>query len=201
MSSVYITTAEFKATLNIGSSYADGDITVAIEAASRACDGYKDTRFWATTETRYYTGCPGESDLAVDEINSFATVAFDVGGDHIFETTLTEGTHFYGAPRNAPLDGQPYRKIVLYQQAGRRFPCFDNSVQVTGSFGWATVPAAVKQATSILAGRLLKRARETPYGIVVVTGEAVAAARLGRIDPDLAFLLDTLPGSAPLLAV
>jgi hypothetical protein len=47
----------------------------------------------------------------------------------------------------------------------------------------------------------LKRARETPYGIVVVSGDAVAAARLGRIDPDVAFLLDNLPGDAPVLVM
>jgi hypothetical protein len=59
----------------------------------------------------------------------------------------------------------------------------------------------VEQAATILAGRLLKRARETPYGILVVSGDAVSAARLGRIDPDVAFLLDNLPGSVPLMAI
>ena len=72
---------------------------------------------------------------------------------------------------------------------------------MTGSFGWAEAPAQVRQAAVILAGRFLKRARETPYGLQVVTGDAVALARLGRIDPDVAFLLDTLPGRRRVLLV
>jgi hypothetical protein len=57
------------------------------------------------------------------------------------------------------------------------------------------------QAATILAGRYLKRARETPYGIVSVGADALAAARLGRIDPDVAFLLDNIGGDvAQLLA-
>jgi hypothetical protein len=200
-SSTYIGTGELNATLNIGSSYADADIVVAIDAASRACDGYKSTRFWATTETRYYTGCPGDMYVDVDELANTATVLFDIDGDGTHETTLTSGTDFFFDPVNAANDSAPYRRIVLYNQSGRRFPSYQNSVKVTGSFGWPAVPAAVKQATSILAGRLLKRARETPYGIVVVSGDAVAAARLGRIDPDVAFLLDNLPGDTPLMAI
>ncbi len=200
-SSTYISTAELKATLTIGSSYADADIVVAIDAASRACDGYKDTRFWATTESRYYTGCPGEGALHIDALANAATVLFDIDGDGTHETTLTYGTDYYLDPINASNESAPYRRIVLYRQAGKTFPSYDNAVKVTGSFGWPAVPAAVKQATSILAGRLLKRARETPYGIVVVSGDAVAAARLGRIDPDVAFLLDNLPGDAPVLVM
>ncbi len=200
-SSTYITTAELKSTLSIGSTYADADIVTAIDAASRACDGYKDTRFWATTETRYYTGCPGERSLRIDSASAVATVLVDMNGDGSYETTWTNGTDFYTDPINAATDSAPYTRIVLYQQAGKRFPNYANSVKVTGTFGWPTVPSGVKEATSILASRLLKRARETPYGIVVVAGDAVAAARLGRIDPDVAFLLDNLPGSVPLLAI
>lgn len=197
----YISTAELKTTLSIGSTYADADIADAIAAASRACDGYKNDRFWSTVETRYFTGCPGDTSLRIDSVNSVATVLVDMDGDGTHETTWTNGTDYYLDPINAANDSQPYRRIVLYRQAGKRFPMYDNAVRVTGSFGWATAPAAVVQATSILAGRFLKRARETPYGIVVVAGDAVAAARLGRIDPDVAFLLDNLPGAVPTLVL
>lgn len=200
-SSTYLSSAELKSTLGIGSTYADADIGVAINAASRACDGYKNTRFWATTETRYYTGCAGDTDLRIDEVSNWATVSVDMDGDGTHETTWTLGADYYLDPINAPTDSQPWTRIVLYSQSGKRFPMYDNAVKVQGNFGWPSVPAAVTQATSILAGRFLKRARETPYGIVVVSGDAVAAARLGRIDPDVAFLLDNLPGSVPTLVL
>jgi len=190
-----------KTTLGIGASYADADILVAVNSASRAVDGYCDTVFYSTADTRYYTGVPGELELRLEDINNVATVLVDMGGDGVYETTWTSGSDFYAGPINASSLGQPYNKLVLYRQGGKRYPDYQNSVKVTGDFGWATTPAAVDQATAILAGRLLKRSRETPYGILVVAGDAVAAARLGRIDPDVAFLLDNIPGKVPILAV
>jgi hypothetical protein len=198
---MYITAADLKATLNIGSTYADDDIAVAVAAASRACDGYKDDRFYPATETRYYTAEPCDDYVKIDSLNALTSVAVDATGAGTWATTWTNGTDFTLAPYNAATDGYPYTEIKIRRQGGRRFVGYENSIKVVGSFGWANVPAGVVQATTILAGRLLKRARETPYGIVVVAGDAVAAARLGRIDPDVAFLLDNLPGSVPLLAI
>ncbi len=202
---LYVTAAALKTTLNIGSTYADADIAVAVEAASRAVDGYTNQApgLFATTtsQSRYYTACAGESNVTIDPLNSLTSVLIDQDGDGQYETTWTNLTDFVLKPANAVLDGYPYTELELVPQGGRRFSYYLNSIKVTGLFGWASTPGAVTQATSILAGRFLKRARETPYGIVVVSGDAVAAARLGRIDPDVAFLLDNLPGSIPLLAI
>ncbi len=201
---LYVTAAALKTTLSIGSTYADADVNTAVEAASRACDGYKNVApgmFSAATQTRYYTAEWGCDYIAIDPLNTLTSVTLDVDGDGTYETTWTNGTDFVLEPFNGSTDGIPYTLLRLRQQGGRKFPSWQKGVKVIGSFGWAATPGAVTQATSILAGRLLKRARETPYGIVVVAGDAVAAARLGRIDPDVAFLLDNLPGSVPLLAI
>ncbi len=202
---LYVTAAALKTTLNIGSTYADADIAAAVEAASRACDGYKNVSpgMFATTtsQSRYYTAESCNDYVRIDPLNSLTSVLLDYDGDGQYETTWTNQTDFILRPPNATTDGYPYTELKILSQSGRRFPTWLNSVKVTGLFGWATTPGAVTQATTILAGRLLKRARETPYGIVVVSGDAVAAARLGRIDPDVAFLLDNLPGSVPLLAI
>jgi len=198
---LYVTTSELKATLNIGTTYADDDIDIAVAAASRACDGYKDTRFYPTTETRYYTAAACDQYVDIDELNTLTSVTIDTTGDGSYSTTWTVSTDFVLTPANADADGFPYNQLRILPQSGRRFPGYINGVKVVGSFGWADTPAGVAQAARIFAGRLLKRSRETPYGIVVVAGDAVAAARLGRIDPDVAFLLDNLPGAAPLLAI
>ncbi len=202
---LYVTAAALKTTLNIGSTYADADIAVAVEAASRAVDGYMNvaTGMFATTtsQTRYYNGDWGCNYITIDPLNTLTSVAVDMDGDGTYDTTWTNNTDFILTPDNAAADGYPYTELRLLPQAGRRFPNYLRSIRVIGLFGWATTPGAVSQATAILAGRFLKRARETPYGIVVVSGDAVAAARLGRIDPDVAFLLDNLPGSIPLLAI
>lgn len=197
--SIYVTRDALKVTLEIGDTYADTDIDDALAGACRVIDSYKRTRFYPTTETRYYTGNRRSCELEIDDANAVTAVTVDIDGDGTFETTWVTGTDFALAPVNAPLTGEPYRKLVLLGQAGRVFPVYLNAVKVDGSFGWAEAPAQVVQATKILAARYLKRARETPYGILTIVGDAVAAARLGKVDPDVAVLLDSVTADPPML--
>ena len=84
-------------------------------------------------------------------------------------------------------DDHPYTSLV---SPFNRFPCarfgqpFDN-VRVTGTFGWEAVPVAVKQATVILAARLMGRGA-TPYGAQDI-GAVTVYVRLD--DPDVLRLL------------
>ena len=61
-------------------------------------------------------------------------------------------------------------------------------MRVTGQFGWPSIPASISEATAIYASRLLKRAREAPFGIQSVGIDGIAA-RISRTDPDLMMLL------------
>lgn len=200
-SNLYVTRDELKETLELDDeTYADDDIDMAVSAASRAIDGYKNARYYPTSETRYYSADPCRWDISIDDLNSgAATILVDVDGDGVYETTWTGGTDYYLEPANAALTGKPYNRLRIRRQSGRTFPSWQRAIQIQGSFGWAETPDQVRQAAKILAGRYLKRARETPYGILTITGDAVAAARLGRIDPDVAFMLDNIDGDAPRL--
>jgi hypothetical protein len=196
----YITNTQLKNTLEIGTAtYADDDITTAIAAASRVIDAYKDTRFYPTAETRRYTANVNECSIQIDDLVTLTALKVDMQGDGTYDTTWVVDTDFYLEPINAALDGRPYNQITLRPQGGDIWPPFDYGVQIGGTFGWSTAPYQVTQATTILAGRYLKRARETPYGILTVGTDAVAAARLGKIDPDVSFLLDNLDADEPLL--
>lgn len=196
----YITSTQLKATLELGTeSYADADIASAITSASRVIDAYSDTQFYPSSATRLYTGDACESSLSIDDLNTLSTLKVDMNGDGTYESTWADGTDFYLEPKNAALNGRPYDQITIRRQSGRIWPQWQYGIQVIGSWGWSTAPAQVTQATTILAGRYLKRARETPYGILTIGTDAVAAARLGRIDPDVAFLLDNLDADEPLL--
>lgn len=197
---LYVTRDAIKqaAALN-GESFADDDIDLAVEAASRAVDGYKGTRFYATAETRYYTAGRYDRWVAIDDLVTLTAVTLDEDGDGTYETTWAEGTDFVLDPANAALESRPARRLVLLEQAARAFPVYRRSIKVEGSFGWSGAPALVQQAAKILALRLLVRSRQAPLGIVTVGNEVGATARLGRIDPDVAFLLDQIPGaSSPL---
>jgi len=189
----YISTATMADTLEItGETYAASDMLAAVEAASRVIDAYKGTRFYPTAETRKYTASDLCSDepLAIDDLCGLNSVTVDQDGDGVFETTWVRGTDFYLEPQDNDLTGKPWNQISLRAQAGRQWPGYKYAVSVAGTFGWSTAPGQVTEACSILANRYLKRARETPYGIVTVGTDSLAMARLGKIDPDVAFMLD-----------
>jgi len=189
----YISTATMADTLEIaGETYALSDMAAAIEAASRVIDAYKGTRFYPTAETRKYTayGIDPCDSLPIDDLCALTSLTVDNDGDGVYETTWVRGTDFYLEPQDADLTGKPWNQISLRQQAGRQWPGYKYAVSVAGTFGWATAPGQVTESCSILANRYLKRARETPYGIVTVGTDSLAMARLGRIDPDVAFMLD-----------
>lgn len=194
----YVTLEELKAILGLtNENFDDLAIAIAIEAASRACDGYKGTRFYAATETRYYSPGFGDVSLALDDLASLTSVEVDLDGDGVFETAWTNGVEFTLYPANSAADARPFRTLNLRQQQVRQFlNHYPGSVKVTGSFGWASTPTMVKQATILLANRLLVRTKAAPLGVLIATaGDAVATAHLGRLDKDVAFLLDQLPGA------
>lgn len=193
-SNMYVSLAEVKDALALaGTTFADDVIDDARNAASRAIDGFKGMRFYPTTETRYFTAEPGAAELELDdEINSLTSVAVDETGTYAYATAWTSGTEFVLSPVNAPLEGRPYERLTLLRQNGAVFPTYENAVKVVGSWGWAATPPQVKLAAKILSVRWLVRSKSAPLGILPILGEGVAAARLGRVDPDVATLLDSV---------
>jgi hypothetical protein len=186
---LYVTLAELKTTLNIGASTWDTDLTAAISAASRSIDQQCGRRFYldCADVDRYYTpGTPGS--VLIDDLATLTTVKTDTGGGGTFTTTLTAGTDFDLAPFNAAADGWPYTTIQV-RQAGRTLPGYTRSVKVTGRFGWPSVPATIAEATTILAARLFKRAREAPFSMYGMGADG-APIRISRTDPDVCMLID-----------
>lgn len=188
----YLTMEEFKYSAEMtGYNFADGDIPTALEAASRGIDEYCGRRFFAdadATSVRYYSPA-GPYFVEIDDIVSCGTFATDLDGDGTFETVWTENIDFALEPLNAAADGKPFEKVRVLWPGSNRLPCWHRSVEVTGQFGWATVPGPVKQATSIMASRLLKRGREAPFGVVGFGLDNIAV-RISPVDPDLRFLLE-----------
>ncbi len=190
----YLTLQEVKnAQELIGFSFADYDAQMAISAASNGIEQYCGRRFDLSsgTATRYYSPLePGE--LNIDDLvctTYGATVQADYSGDGTFSTTWTRNTDYFLEPLNAQADTWPYETIRLSRRSNWRFPVWYRSISVTGQFGWPSVPQNVKEATMIMSVRLLKRAREAPFGVAAI-GFDGAAVRIARVDPDVAFLLD-----------
>ena len=176
MANEYVTVAELKTTLSLGASvFADADLARAAEAASRAVDGITDSQFYpgTTGEVRKYT--PVSQDyLLIDDASSVTAVS--AAG-----TALVLDTNY--AKMGAPVTTH------LRTLGGYLFPRGTvNGMAVTGTFGWMAAPVDVKQATLILASRLLKRSREAAFGVVDIGLEGEAVRIPGR-DPDVQRLL------------
>ena len=193
MANEYLSLTELKATSELyGFSFADEDARQAISAASRGIDEYCGRRFYSDADAssiRYYTPVEPQY-LEIDDLVTCGTVATDSDGDGVFETTWTVNTNYILEPLNAAADGKPYERLRVAPYGGYFWPYRGRrSVAVTGMFGWSSVPPTVKEATTIMATRLLKRAREAPFGVVGLGLDNVAV-RISQVDPDVAFLLD-----------
>lgn len=192
----YVTLAALKITLNLtGQTAFDDDLNASLSSASRGIDGACGRRFWPdanSSQVRAYT--PDSSRrLMIDDLITLTSLKVDQDGDGTYEETWTSGTDFVLEPLNGAVSDPvwPYESILARKNGRRYFPCdVEAGVQVTGKFGWPAVPSEIVTATSVLAGKLFKRAREAPFGIVSFGGaDSAAAMRIARTDPDVANLI------------
>lgn len=195
----YVGLEEFKTTLEMAAeTFADADITVALAAASRGVDKICGRRFYPdadATQVRYYS--PMRPDyLQVDDIITITSLKTDPGGDGTFEETWTLNTDYTRQPLNAAADGEPWTCLRAHPLGSFYFPtAYPRTVELTGKFGWATIPPAIKQGTTLGAHRLLKRAREVPFGIAGI-GLDGSAVRIVSQDPDVVALVSHYDRSA-----
>ncbi len=186
----YITLSELKNSLELtNTSYADNELRMAIPAASRGVDEYCGRTFstGGTADVRYFTPYDPRV-VEVDDLISATTVESDYNGDGVYETTWAT-TDYVLEPANAPSLSKPYETLRVYPLGNQRLTLWPNSVKITGQFGWGDPPAGVKQATMIMATRLVQRARQAPFGVVGVGFDNISV-RIPSVDPDVRFLLE-----------
>ena len=187
----YATLADVKAALRITDSVDDSLIEIAIESASREIDGYCNRVFYSTSGTRVYQ--PQDSFVChTDDIISITTLKTSDNAQNYDNTWAT--TDFQLEPLNGVTAGlaQPYTRVRAIGL--NLFPVWNvtgtysnfASVQITGVFGWSTVPTAIKQAAILLAMRQFKR-YDSPLGVAGF-GD-IGVMRVGRVDPDVEALL------------
>lgn len=188
----YATLAQLKAALRITDSVDDSLLETSIESASRQIDGACERVFYSTSGSRVYR--PTDSfTCEIDDLSSLTTLKTSSRGDGVFDITWT-ATDRQLEPLNG-LSGGSYRPFDLIRAVGEYlFPLWDPksvnnyeaTVQVTGVFGWTTVPTDIKQATILLAMRQFKR-YDSPLGVAGFGDLGVI--RVGRIDPDIESLI------------
>jgi len=159
----YATLAQIKSSLRITDNVDDELLELAIETASRQIDGVCERHFYSESATRVFS--PRDAFVTeVDDIVSLTSLKTSTGADGVFDVTWTS-TDYQLEPLNGVVSGGPTA-----------------TVQVEGTFGFSSVPTAIKQATVILGSRIFKR-NDAPLG---VTGFGdLGVIRVGRVDPDV----------------
>ncbi len=177
MANAYADTADLMERLGIDTSDSrQTQLANIVEVASRWVDAETGHRFYTVSETRYYTARHGmpqsyawELDtlerpggipmrVEIDDVLSVTQLATDEDGDGVYERIWTASTDYWLGPRNGPARGQPYRYVNRNVANSRYlFPYWEDSVSVTGTFGWCALtacPADIKELT-LMVGEVL----------------------------------------------
>lgn len=164
----YATLAELKSKLTISDTVDDTMLTDALGAASRAVEKFCRRQFndaGSASARKYYA--LNKRLVMVDDFSTTSglIVKHDTGDDGSYDETWTTGD-YQAEPLNGTRDGVtgwPYWRIRAIESlifySGHR-----PSVEVTAQWGWAAVPAPVKQATLMLAEEIFKM-KDAPFGV------------------------------------
>ena len=152
----YATLKQVKERLGIEDTKDDIELEGVIEAMSRWIDDHLGRRFYAATDTRYYTPTNGDY-IIVDDLLSVTTLKTDSDGNGVYESTWSTSDYRL-APRNALTDGEPYRIVRRAPQGSYYFPTVADAVQIVGSFGYSsTTPKAIQEACILATLRVWER--------------------------------------------
>lgn len=157
----------------LGDTSNDFELHGACYAASRTIEQYCGRFFWRTPSTEVRTFSPeGLWEIELGPFNDLVSVTSIIGdhnGDGVFETAWGTTDYELGPINTAA--GPERRPYTHIKGIHRSFPITyfrfnqrTHRVQVTGTYGWPAVPAAITEATRILATELFK-AKDAPFGI------------------------------------
>jgi len=175
---------------------ANQQVTDAIEAATAGIVEDCHRTFDAPAddpETRVLPVIGRGTRLYIPDLISAVSIALDYDDDGTYETVLTSADYEldnWHAETYVNEAGEravwPFEFVSLLRRgvptgARRRL------VQIEGTWGWPTVPAAINQACSILATRLMQRMSAAPFGVQSF-GE-LGAQSIRSSDPDYMTLI------------
>jgi len=166
----YITIPDYKEWIGLGDAKDDAVIDESIEAASRGIDNFCKTRFWQTAAgtNRLFDTCDGWR-IRIGDAVAVTQVATDGDGDGLFETVWA-ATDYQLLPLNPAAAPEPMPFTQIHAIGTLTFPRVTSvtsrygRVQVTGTWGWPSIPGAVRQACLLVTNRLVKR-RNSPEGV------------------------------------
>lgn len=185
----YCTLNEVKASLRIPvSDTIDDDLLeLAIESASRDIDQSTERQFFTTETHRFYA--PEDSIVCqIDDLTNLVSIKTSTAADGVYDETWTSSDY-----QLEPLNGIAGGMVVPFDSLRAVGDYYwprsglEVTVRVEGTFGFASVPIAIKQATVLLASRLFKR-NDSPGGVMGF-GD-IGVIRVSKFDPDIERLIN-----------
>jgi len=181
------TLEQVKTNLDLTDSVDDTMLELCIESASRQIEQFTERIFTQVSATRVYT--PRDSYVVeTDDIYSITTLKTSTAADGVFDETWT-AADMQTEPLNGIAGGIASPITSIRAVGDYLFPISggEATVQIVGTFGWASIPTAITQACILQASRYYKRA-DSPMGVAGF--DAMGVVRLSRIDPDIATLIE-----------
>ena len=183
ISNGYATLTDVKNALRITDALDDALLETAIESASRMIDGFTARTFYnAGTATRDFAATDSVNLIIDDAISVSEVKATDEKGGSY---TIFSPNDYQLEPVNSRSDGLYFPFTGIRAVNTYAWPVVDQQalVRVTGVWGWAEIPTAIKQATIIQSSRLFKRL-DSPLGVLGM-GD-MGQIRVSRyLDPDV----------------
>ena len=140
-----------------------------VTSSSRMIDRYCGREFYQTTEARTFATTDDIYSLGFGSFNdlvSVTTLKTDPTGAGVYSTTIG-ATSFQLLPYNASQMAEPYESLQLLGGVQWPVPTFNmrqNTVEITGVWGWPEVPLDVKQACRIIVAEIAKL-ESAPLGV------------------------------------
>ncbi len=189
ISNGYCDLNDVKRSLSIGTADTMDDtlLELCIESASRAIDNLCERVFFSGTATRVFV--PDDAYMVrIDDLRQITTLKTSDEANAVFDITWAN-TDYQLQPLNGNINGTTWPYTSILAVGDYLFPTVggEATVQVTGVWGWPSVPTAIKQATILQSARYFKRS-DSPMGVAGF--DAMGVVRLARIDPDIATLIE-----------
>lgn len=177
--------------LNFSTTAHETIVEAIIEGVSRNIDNYCGRRFYAASETRYYTASHGWL-LDVDDVSDVAASASfalytDDDGDGTYENTWA-ATDYHARPYNASQNGFPYTSFETTPAGNYHFPYTRKGVKIVAPFGFLAVPKPVNRACVLQSARLFKRYTAV-LGVAGASQVGIINMTIPALDPDVVMLL------------
>ena len=179
----YCTRAEVVERLRLSApaagSQLESSIDDAIVAATAQIDNATGRTFTQVDDVAKVFGPRSYEMMRVPDLISVTTLKFDDDDDGTFELTIPATD--YELDQVVQRDSFPFDTLLLlnrYFPTGRR----KRTVQITGSWGFAAIPAPINQACSLLASQLAQRPGAALFGVQSM-GE-MGGTHIGAVRPD-----------------